>query len=398
MAEKTTKKNTKGTKNATTKKTTANVKTTPKVETKKVEPKVVTKVEKKKKEGKCKKLINKIVNNTPFAISLCVIIVLVAILIFVLCIKKVPKTSNGDELIATLNGKKITANELYEHLKESYGTDALISMVDEYIAGKEVKITKDDEKYIEDVVDSWKEQADAYDMDLVTLVANYGLTISDEKDFYDYLLNNYKASLALVNYLGDEATKDELKEYYKNNYSDKQTVKHILIEVDAEAEDQEKAEKEAKNKAKELIKKLDKVDSKKLDSTFEDLVEKNSDDTATYSTGGLIESFQKKDVVEEFYEASEKLKDGEYTKEPVKTSYGYHIILKVSSTPVDKYNDIKDEVKKAYAESKIAEDGSIQVSKWDELRNAYKLKIEDDFIKDAYKEKIEKAIESYKEQ
>ena len=402
MAEKTTKKNTKGTKKVTSKKTTATVKTqtakpkAQKIETKAVEPKVVTKVEKNKKKGKCKNIINKVINNTPFAISLCVIVILIAILIFVLCIKKVPKNSNGEELLATINGKEITANELYEKLKESHGTDALINLIDEYISEKEVKLTDEDKKYVQEIVDSWKEQAESYDMDLVTLVANYGLTISDEKDFYNYLLNNYRASLALVNYIGDEASEDDLKDYYKNNYSDKQTVKHILIEVDSEAEDTEKAEKEAYDKAKALIKKLDKVEKDKLDKKFEELVEKNSDDTATYSTGGLIEDFQKTDVVEEFYEASSKLENGKYTSEPVKSTYGYHIILKVSSTPVEKYKDIKDEVRKAYAESLLSNDTSRQISKWDELRKAYKLKIEDDFIKDAYEKTIKDAIEASK--
>ena len=102
--------------------------------------------------------------------------------------------------------------------------------------------------------------------------------------------------------------------------------------------------------------------------------------------------FVKKDVDEAFYKASYELKDGEYTKEPVKSSFGYHIILKVSSTPVEKYDKIVDEVKKAYAENLLASDTTLAPKKWDELRSQYKLSIKDDFIKKSYKEAI-KAIE-----
>lgn len=410
MAEKK-KTNNKGkatTKSSTTSKQTKNtkvVKTTTKVskpevkkdkvETKTVkvveEPKVVTKNSNKKDE---KGIMEKVTQNTPFAISLVVILVLViALLVVIFCVKRVPKTSDGKQVLATLNGKEITADDLYLELKDKYGTDTLMQMIDEYIASKEVKITKEDKEYVQGIVDNWKSQAESYDMDLIDLLAYYGLNVESEDEFYDYLLNNYKTSLAVVHYIADEAKESDLKDYYKENFGDKQTVKHILIEVDPEAEDQEKADEDAKKLAESLIKTLDKTDAKKLDAKFEELAKKNSDDTATYSNGGLIEDFRKNDVVEEFYEASSKLKDGEYTSEPVKTSYGYHIILKVSSTKAEKYDDIKDEVKKAYAEDLMNNDSSLQVSKWDELRKAYKLKFKDDNMKKAYEDLVKSSLE-----
>ncbi|MEE0884448.1 MAG: hypothetical protein U0L59_04390, partial [Faecalimonas sp.] len=54
-----------------------------------------------------------LMNNTPFVVSVCIIILLVAVLVFVLCIKKVPTTSKGEEIIASVKGKTITADELY---------------------------------------------------------------------------------------------------------------------------------------------------------------------------------------------------------------------------------------------------------------------------------------------
>lgn len=407
MPKNTTKKNTKGTKSTASKKVEtkktpvkkvetkkAEVKKVPaKVTEKKVEVKEVVKTKKGKKESKVKVLIAKLMDNTPFVVAACVVVLLLAALILVLCLKRVPKTSNGDEILATINGKTITANELYEALKEKNGTEELVSIIDSYIADKEVEITDEHKEYVKEVVDYYKEYAEYYGVDLATFLANYvGLTgITTEDEFSEYVLEDYKKTVAITNYIGEKASEEDLKEYYKENYSDKLTVKHILIEVDAEAEDQDTADEEAYEKAKDLIEELNDTSSKKLDSKFEELAEDNSDDTATYSNGGLIEDFSKNDVVEEFWEAAYELEDGEYTSKPIKTSYGYHIILKVSSTPVEEYKDVKEDVKKSYAESLLNEDSTLFAAKWDELRKEYKLSIKDDIIKKAYKKTVEEA-------
>ena len=364
-----------------------------KVTENKVEVKEVVKTKKGKKESRVKVLISKLMDNTPFVVAACVVVLLLAALILVLCLKRVPKTSNGDEILATVNGKTITANELYEALKENYGTEELVSLVDTYIANKEVEVTDEHKEYVKEVVDYYKEYAEYYGVDLATFLVNYvGITgISTEDEFSEFVLEDYKKTVAITNYIGEKASEEDLKEYYKENYSDKLTVKHILIEVDAEAEDKDEADEEAYEKAKDLIEKLDDTSSKDLDSKFEELAEDNSDDTATYSKGGLIEDFAKKDVVSEFWDASYELEDGEYTSKPVKTSYGYHIILKVSSTPVEEYKVVKEKVKTAYAESLLNEDSTLFAAKWDELRKEYKLSIKDDLIKKAYKKTVEEA-------
>ena len=412
MPKDTTKKNTKGTKSTTSKKVETKKTPTKKVETKKtptkkvetkviekkVEVKEVVKTKKGKNESKVKAVIVKLMDNTPFVISACVGILLLAALILVLCLKRVPKTSNGEEILATLNGKTITANELYEALKESYGTEELVNIIDTYIADKEVEITDEHKEYVKEVVDYYKEYAEYYGVDLATFLANYvGLTgITTEDEFSEFVLEDYKKTIAIINYVGDKANEEDLKEYYNNNYSDKLTVKHILIEIDPEAEDKDAADKEAKQKAKDLIAELNDTSAKKLDSKFEKLAEEYSDDTGSYSNGGLVENFSKKDVVEEFWNASYELEDGEYTSKPVKSSYGYHIILKVSSTPVEKFEDVVDDVKYSYAESLLNEDSTLFAAKWGELRKEYKLSIKDDIIKKAYKKTLNEATETEK--
>lgn len=382
MPKKTTEKNTKDTKKKE--------ETTKKVETKVVKEK--KEVFKKGKEN-VNSALKKTMNNTPFVIALCAAVLLLGALILTLCTKRIPKTSKGEEIVASIKGEEITAEELYQSLKNSYGTNTLINLIDTYIADKEVTITDDDKDYVKEVVNYYKDYADYYGTDLATFLANYvGLSgITTEDEFYDYVLTDYKKSLAVQNFVGDSASEEDLKEYYENNYSDSLTVRHILIEIDSDDEDTEKAEQEAYNKAVSLIKKLDKTDTDKLTEKFEELAKENSDDNQTYDEGGLIEDFTKVEVEDEFFNASSELEDGEYTKEPIKTSYGYHVILKVSSTPVKKYKEIKDEVKKAYAANLLSSNSNLQITKWDELRKQYKLSINDDTIKDLYNDTIKNA-------
>lgn len=395
-------KKTTSTKKATTKpaakKSTTVKKTTTKVEVKSEPTKVVEKetikpvVNEKITERKNNNdsSVNGLMSNTPFVIALCVIVILIAILIFAICSKRVPKTSNGDEIIASLKGKDITANELFEALKEERGTNALIDLVDSYIANKEITIKDEDKKYAKEVVEYYKQYAEYNGVDLMTFVANYlGLSnITSEDDFYDFVLEDYKKTLAVKNYIGDEATEDELKKHYESNFSDKLTVRHILVEVDQEAEDKDAADREAYDKAVSLINQLNETSAEELNAKFEDLAKNNSDDTATYSNGGLMENMVKTGIQESFFNAANELKDGEYTKEPVKTTYGYHVILKISSTPVEKYDDIKDQVKDSYAENLLSSDANLRVLKWDELRSKYKMSIKDDIIKKTYEDII----------
>ena len=169
MPKKTEEKNVKGTKKTT--KTSTSKKVTSIQKNKNMSKEPVTKIEVKevpvvKKENKKGKKGNSLINNTPFVVCMCVITLLVAILIFVLCIKRVPVTTKGEEIVATIKGKTITADELYLALKDQTGKDQLLNIIDEYISEKEVTITEDDEAYVQEVVDYYVEYAEYYETDL----------------------------------------------------------------------------------------------------------------------------------------------------------------------------------------------------------------------------------------
>ncbi|MCB1563830.1 MAG: peptidylprolyl isomerase [Alphaproteobacteria bacterium] len=96
-------------------------------------------------------------------------------------------------------------------------------------------------------------------------------------------------------------------EKYKADFPDidEAKAKHILV-------------KEEKL-AKDIIKQLDEG------SSFDALAKAHSTD-ATAANGGELGYFAKTDVVPEFSEAAFSMKPGEYSKKPVKSEFGYHVI------------------------------------------------------------------------
>lgn len=357
---------------------------------------VATKVARKKSFGE--KIKDLWANQRELSIAIIIIIVLVAIIVCLAFSKRVPKLKDGSSVVASIDGLTINSQDLYESLSNQYGTDKVISMIDEYIADKEVtKLTDKNKDYIKEVVDYYKQYAEYYGVSFQEFLKTYvGLSdITTEEEFEKYITKDYKKTLAVQKYVGEQLTDEEINKYYKENYSEKLTVKTILIEPDSEEKDTDKAKEEALNTAKDLIKQLDKVkdDSKKLNEKFEDLAYDNSADES-YSDGGEKKDIMKKDVDEAFFEAAKKLKNGEYTAEPIETEYGYYIILKVSSKKQEELKDIKDEVIQAAAENKLSEDSTLQTTAWDELRKKYNLKINDSKMKSAYKKSLKTSTKS----
>ena len=71
-------------------------------------------------------------------------------------------------------------------------------------------------------------------------------------------------------------------------------------------------------------------------------------------------------MVKEFEEASKKLQVGEYTKEAVKTDFGYHIIRRVSSMPAGEvpFADVEEDVMAGMLSEKQDEAYAAAVAAW----------------------------------
>lgn len=107
-------------------------------------------------------------------------------------------------------------------------------------------------------------------------------------------------------------------------------------EVKAEYDSKVAAEKGIEYKAKHILVKTE-ADAKKLiaeldkGGDFAKLANKHSEDAKETQNGGDLGWFSAAQMVAPFSEAVAALENGKYSKEPVKTQFGYHIILKEDS-------------------------------------------------------------------
>ena len=122
-------------------------------------------------------------------------------------------------------------------------------------------------------------------------------------------------------------SEEKLQKFYKDNKANfsepkKLQARHILIMADEKASKEDKAK--AKAKAEALVKELDSAKDKK--AKFIELAKAKSEGPSGKS-GGDLGWFELGRMVPEFSTAADKLEIGAYTKAPVKTQFGYHLIM-----------------------------------------------------------------------
>lgn len=312
-------------------------------------------------------------------IALLVVACLILVVILIIVVKgHEAKLKDGKEIIASVEGKEITSEELFDELKRQYGTNILINTIDDYIANKEITDTDAAKKYASAQLAALKQQWESVGYDFKTVLANYGYDTED--DLLKVFVSDYKKDKVVENYISNHLTDDEINAYYENEIHGKLTVKHILIKPASATTDEEKTanEEAAKAKAQEVIQKLNEG------AAWADLVNEYSDDTASKADEGLIEIEDKNSVVEEFYNGSIALADNEYTKEPVKSTYGYHIILRVSQGEKPSLEESKEKIKSNLVTNKLSADSTLGDKTWTEIRKDYKLQLNDTKIEKIY--------------
>ena len=328
-----------------------------------------------------------------------IIVLALCVLLISGCGSKIPKLSNGDEAVVTLkDGQMISANELYEEMKEDYALQALVNMVDK-------KILED--KYSDKVeearttVDSQMEMLEAQFGDqLETLIQQQ--TGYPSKDAYkEFLYINYLESLAIMDYCKEQVPEKDVKEYYKNKIVGDIKVSHILItpKVNDSMTDEEKAAavSEAKEKAEKIIAELKKTSKDELNEKFAELAKEYSMDETTKDNNGTL-GFINKDTLSSSYDelvsAAYKLKDGEYSTSIVTTELGYHVIMRTESKEKDDLDKVKDKILEELANEYYTNNPVASVKAMQELRKEYDMDIIDSKIKTDYNTAIQNQINS----
>lgn len=333
------------------------------------------------------------------------IILSVAILLLMSGCGEVPKLSNGEDAVVTFeNGEKISANELYEEVKNDYALSAIINMVDTNILEKEYKDELENAKeYAEATIEGMKEQYG--DEQTLLQAIQYYTGYSTIEAYQDSLYLSYLQNLAIKDYAKEQISDKEIKAYYKDKVYGDVSINHILITPDAKEaatdEEKEKAEKVAKEKAEKLIKELDaaKKDKKDLSEIFGTLAKENSLDEATKDKNGSL-GFVNYGTLSSDYDAlldaAYKLNDDEYSKEVITTPLGYHIIYRTEIKEKASLDNVKESIVETLAEELISKDTTISINALKELRKKYGMEITDDEIQKQYALFIQNSLASAK--
>ena len=191
-----------------------------------------------------------------------------------------------DGVAATVNGKNISVDDI----KVAYNANPAVkekTSFDEFYE-KTLDIFVDGEIVYQAAVEAGIPNSEEYNQQLKGLKEELARKI--------YLEKQVKARV-------NDGAVNKLYEDYKNTFKGEKEIKakHILVN--------------SEDKAKEVIAKFQK------DGGFDKLAKEYSKEPAE------LGYFTKDMMVPEFANAAFKLKKGEYTKTPVKTQFGYHVIL-----------------------------------------------------------------------
>lgn len=144
---------------------------------------------------------------------------------------------------------------------------------------------------------------------------------------------------------------------------------HILLSAEADESD-EQVLKNANSLRQQLAE--GKLDFKEAATQF-------SKDTGSAKVGGSLGKFNRGRMVKPFEEALLKLKPGEIS-EPVKTRFGYHLILLEEHIPehTKSFEEVKDALVQQ-AKNKVAHD--IKVDYWLKVKNDPEARVNEDVFK-----------------
>jgi len=118
------------------------------------------------------------------------------------------------------------------------------------------------------------------------------------------------------NAVTDDMVKAEYERIKATITGNEYQARHILVEKESEAKD--------------IIAKL-----RKEPGAFAKLAMEKSKDQGSRANGGELGWFDLSRMVPEFGAAVSKLEKGKFTQEPVKTQFGYHVILLEDSKPIE---------------------------------------------------------------
>lgn len=279
-------------------------------------------------------------------------ILLTSFIAFIIWPERIATLKNGEQPVVKVGKNTYTANDLYDDMKNYYSVSLLLDEIDNDLL---TKLYEENDEMIEEVNSNAEYYLNMYEQ-------YYGYTeeqflekngFSSYNAFLDYLKLDYRRNTYLDDYIEKNLSDDEIEKYYNENVFGDINTQHILVEVksDSDEDDSNKlSDEDAKALAEEIITKLN-------DGTSWEQIQKDYSDKITYEDL----SYQSWDasLEDSFMEALKKMDDNSYSEEPVKTSYGYHVIYRLDQKKTPKLKKVKDTIISNLISDKKEEDSNL---------------------------------------
>ena len=318
----------------------------------------------------------KVIDDKRVSIILFIVGFLIATLLFrcILWPDRIATLKDGTQPIANLKNGVITADNLYESMKSYYSIKILLNDVDNRILSEKYPTTKDMESDISKTANYY---FDAYEK-------NYGYTkerfltefgFNSESEFIDSLRLDYRRNKYYEEYVLGLITDKDIQKYYDTEVFGDVDSKHILVSTSSS----EMTADQAKALANEIISKLNKGTS------WDDIIKEYKDRIIEEELG--YNSFNAS-LESAYLQECKKLAVGTYSKTPVLTSYGYHIVYKIAQKEKPSLEEVKDDVKTILANQKKNNDSNLYYKALIKMREENELTFVDTKFLEQYKEYI----------
>ncbi|WP_366923346.1 peptidylprolyl isomerase [Metallumcola ferriviriculae] len=252
-------------------------------------------------------------------------------------------SDKDDEVVAKVNSNEISRTQLDTEIQWLKATNGYYSMEEEQQKAFDEGL---EQKALENAIIKQLIFQGAEEKDVVVSEEEAATQLEEMKKQYNSE-DEYKQMLTKANIteeglkqyfqyqsteqaLYEEVTKDikvnegDMRSYFEENKADliKVKVSHILVKAE-EGKATEEELQQAEEKAKQIIGELE------AGADFAELAKEKSDDTGSAVNGGLIDMYfteNETGLVRPFVDGAFQLAQGEFSKEPVKSQFGYHII------------------------------------------------------------------------
>ncbi len=293
---------------------------------------------------------------------------------FIIWPERIATLKNGEEPIVKVGKNTYTADNLYTKMKSHYNVSQLLDQIDDDLL---TKLYPEDN----DMKNEIKQNAEYY-INMYKQYYNYteeqflsSNGFANYNAFLEYLRLDYRRKKYLDKYVEDNLTDKEIENYYNKNVYGDINCQHILVETSEEEDSKKLKDAEGKKLAEEIISKIN-------DGTSWENIKKDYKDKVTFEDLGY-QSWDS-DLEESFKTALKEMDNKSYSKEPVKTSYGYHVIYRIDQKKVESLKKTKKKIISKLVEEKKEADSNLQYKALINLRNEKNIKFYDTDMESKY--------------